>query len=407
MKILCVFGESAYGDAARGDSYEKVNFLPAFRRLGHDVSLFDSFSRHKDADFGELNLRFLRHLDDYRPDLVFMVLMSYEIWTETLDLARAGSPAIIVNWGTDDSWKFNQVSRFLIPHLDFHITTDKGAAARAERAGFSNVVSSQWAASRTQLLEPLPSSQCIYDVSFIGNLYGDRRAWIEGLLGRGVSVTTFGHGSDGGAVAASEIPDIYRKSRVSLNFSDSGLHLIGVRLKRSRQIKARVFEAPGAGSALLTQAADGLCDYFRVGLEIDTFDRLDDLAGKTTFYLSNPAARDRMAWAGHKRTIAEHTYDRRFRDLLDYIDAHVAPERRQRPWRIDPGQLHGLAELHRATKAIWPLRVAIETLARAFVGRDRSARAARRIVFEASWRLVGKRTFGAAGLPGRLFFRES
>ena len=114
-----------------------------------------------------------------------------------------------------------------------------------------------------------------------------------------------------------------------------------------------------------------------------------------------------MAWAGHKRTIAEHTYDRRFRDLLDHIDAHVAPERRQRPWRIDPAQLHGLAELHRATKAIWPLRMAIETLARAFVGRERSARAARRIVFEASWRLLGKRTFGAAGLPGRLFFRES
>src|SRR6185295_3683838 len=144
MKILCVFGESAYGDAARGDSYEKVNFLPVFQRLGHDVSLFDSFSRREDADFGALNLRFLRHLDDYRPDLVFMVLMSYEIWTETLDLARLGSPAIIVNWGTDDSWKFNQVSRFLIPHLDFHITTDKDAAAQAERAGFSNVVSSQW-----------------------------------------------------------------------------------------------------------------------------------------------------------------------------------------------------------------------------------------------------------------------
>ena len=112
-----------------------------------------------------------------------MVLMSYEIWTETLDLARAGSPAIIVNWGTDDSWKFNQVSRFLIPHLDFHITTDKDAAARAERAGFSNVVSSQWAASRTQLLEPLPSSQCIYDVSFIGNLYGESSRLDRGSAG--------------------------------------------------------------------------------------------------------------------------------------------------------------------------------------------------------------------------------
>jgi len=407
MKILCVFGKSAYGDIARGDSYEKVNFLDTFSRLGHDVSLFDSLTRREDTDFGALNLRLLRHLDDYRPDLVFTVLMSYEIWTETLDIIRAGSPAIIVNWGTDDSWKFNQVSQFLIPHLDFHVTTDRDAATRAKRAGFKNVVLSQWAASQTRLLEPLPSNQCIYDVSFVGHMYGDRRAWIEGLRDRGVKVSTFGQGSDGGVVAANDIPGIYRKSLVSLNFSDSGLHLIGAQLKRSRQIKARVFEVPGAGGALLTQTAVGLSDYFRVGQEIDTFDRLDDLAAKAKFYLANPVVRDRLAWAGHKRVIAEHTYDRRFRSLLDYVHTNVAPERSRRPWRIDTGQLQPLVHRHRDTKAIRPLRVAIETIARAIVGRQRGARAARRIVFEASWRMAGKRTFSAAGLPGRLFFRES
>src|SRR4029077_9786223 len=150
---------------------------------------------------------------------------------------------------------------------------------------------------------------------------------------------TFGHGSDGGVVAATVIPEIYRKSRISLNFSDSGLHLTGVRLKRSRQIKARVFEVPGAGGALLTQTASGLSDYFRVGDEIDTFDRLDDLAAKITAYLSNPAARDRMAIAGHRRIVAEHTYDHRFRNLLAHIQAHGAPERKQQHWRIDPNQL--------------------------------------------------------------------
>jgi spore maturation protein CgeB len=407
MKILCVFGESAYGDATRGDSYEKANFVDSFRRLGHDVSLFDSLSRNEDSDFGALNLRFLRHLDDYRPDLVFTALMSYEIWTETLDIVRAGSPAIIVNWGTDDSWKFDQVSRFLIPHLDFHVTTDRDAATRAKRAGFKNVVPSQWAASQARLLEPLPSSQCVYDVSFVGHLYGDRRAWIDGLRDRGVKVSTFGHGSDGGVVAAADIPEIYRKARISLNFSDSGLHLIGVRLKRSRQIKARVFEVPGAGGALLTQAADGLSDYFQLGQEIDTFDELDGLAAKAKLYLTNPEMRDRLALAGHKRIIAEHTYDRRFRGLLDYVHANVAPERKRRPWRIDAGQLQTLVERHRDTKAIRPIRVGIEMVARALVGRQRGARAARRIVFEASWRIAGKRTFSATGLPGRLFFRES
>ena len=407
MKILCVFGRYAYGDPLRGDGYEYANFLPAFAALGHDVELFDSFDRSGYPDFADLNQRFLDRVNAFKPAIIFCVLMNYEIWSETLDIIREKSPAIAVNWGTDDSWKYNQVSRFLIPHVDFHITTDKNTAMRAASAGFGNVVLSQWAASRTQLLEPLPSSQCVHDVSFIGNLYGDRRAWIEGLRARGVTVATFGQGSDGGVVAASDIPEIYRKSRLSLNFSDSGLHLTGVRLKRSRQIKARVFEVPGAGGALLTQTANGLSDYFRVGEEIDTFDRLDDLAAKITAYLSNPTARDRMATAGHKRIIAEHTYDRRFRNLLDHVQAHGAPERRQRPWQIDAGQLQRLVDLHRKIKSIMPLRLAVEGVTRAVLGPEKGARSARRIVFEASWRLAGERTFGAAGLPGRLFFRES
>jgi spore maturation protein CgeB len=407
VKILGVFGRYAYGDPQRGDGYEYANFLPALAALGHDVELFDSFDRRGYVDFADLNQRLLDRVIAFRPDVIFCVLMNYEVWSETLDIVRAKSPAVVINWGTDDSWKFNQVSRFLIPHLDFHVTTDKGGAALAERAGFANVVRSQWAASSAQLREPVPSSDCAYDVSFVGNLYGNRRAWIEGLRARGVKVTTFGHGSEGGVIAASDIPDVYRKSLISLNFSDSGIQLEGLRLKRSRQIKARVFEVPGAGGLLLSQAADGLADYFRIGDEIDTFNRLDDLAGKISFYLANPDARDRLARAGHRRVVAEHTYDRRFRDLLDYVQRHIAPARSRQSWQIDRAEMQNLVELHRRTAAIKPLRVVVNTITRLMLGQEKGARGARRIVFEASWRLAGERTFGAAGLPGRLFFRES
>lgn len=407
MKILCVFGRYAYGDPHRGDGYEYANFIPALSALGHDVELFDSFDRRGYVDFADLNQRLLDRIIAFEPDVIFCVLMNYEVWSETLDIVRAKSPATIVNWGTDDSWKFKQVSRFLIPHLDFHVTTDKSAAALAARAGFANVVRSQWAASSTQLREPLPASECAHDVTFIGNLYGERRAWIEGLRARGVSVTTFGHGSDGGVIAASEIPEVQRKSRISLNFSDSGLQLDGIRLKRSRQIKARVFEAPGAGSLLLTQAADGLSDYFRIGDEIDTFSQLDDLAGKIGFYLANSDTRDRLARAGHRRVVTEHTYDQRFRDLLDHVQTRVAPARTRQSWQIDRAEMQSLVDLHRRTGTIRPLRVAVGALTSLLLGQEKGARGARRIVFEASWRLAGERTFGAAGLPGRLFFRES
>ena len=34
MNILCVFGEHAYGDPARGEGYEYVNFLPCLAETG-------------------------------------------------------------------------------------------------------------------------------------------------------------------------------------------------------------------------------------------------------------------------------------------------------------------------------------------------------------------------------------
>lgn len=407
MKILCVFGRHAYGDPARGESYEAVHFLPAFERIGHQVELFDSFSRAEDEDFASLNLRFVRCVKEYRPDVIFLVLMGYEIWAETLDLVRTSSPAVLVNWGTDDSWKFDQVSRYLAPHLDLHVTTHMNSAYRAEQLGLSNILRSNWAASSAHLASPLPSAECEYDVSFIGSFYGNRRAWIEGLRSRGIKVASFGHGSEGGVVAAGQIPQIYRKSRISLNFADSGRQLNGLRLKHSRQIKARTFEVPGAGGCLMTEPADGLSDYFHVGMEIETFNSLDELAGKIRHYLANPDERDSLAHAGHVRVSEEHTYDRRFTILLKEVFARLPEERMQVPWKLDAAMLAPFVVRHRNNRMIRPLRTVLEKPAQAVLGRHHGSRAARRILFELSWRMLGERTFEAGGLPGRLFFRES
>src|SRR5262249_11402809 len=247
MRVLCVFGRHAYGDPARGEAYEYTNFLPALESIASKVRLFDSFDRATYRDFAELNQQFLRAVIDFRPDVIFAVLMNYELWSETLDLVRCNSPAAILHWGTDDSWKFSQFSRYIAPHVDTHVTTNSEAVKRARACGLRNVVLSQWGASEQLLAEPLRSADCEHDVTFIGSAYGNRRRWIKGLGGRGIKVRWFGHGWDNGGLAASDIPQIYRRSRISLNFADSAMQLTGLSLSHSRQIKARPFEVPGAG----------------------------------------------------------------------------------------------------------------------------------------------------------------
>jgi spore maturation protein CgeB len=405
LKILCVLGASSYGDPARGATHEFANFLPAFRHAGHEVRFVESFLRRTGDDFASLNLELVQEAISFRPDVIFFVLMGYEIWTETLDLLRAHSPVITINWGTDDSWKFDQVSRFLAPHLDFHVTTYASAYTRAHALGSRNVLQSQWGVSEARLSEPVSAEQCEYDVSFVGQLYGERRAWIEGLRQRGIHAEAFGHGSERGPIAADEVANVYRRSRISLNFSDAGHRTIG--RPRDRQIKARIFEVTGAGGFLLTENVDGLSDNFQLGREIDVFTDLDGLAEKIRLYLAHPELRDSIAQAGHLRTHAEHTYTRRFASLLAEALSRFPSARRQTPWTLAPHMLEPHVARHRNKRLIGPLRAILERPAQAVFGNQRGSRAARRLMFELSWRICGERTFSATGLPGRLFYRES
>ncbi len=79
MRILCVFGQYNYGEPSRGEGYEFSNFIPTFRRLGHEVLFLESWNRERYKDFRELNEIFLRTVEEKRPDIVFSVLSNYEI----------------------------------------------------------------------------------------------------------------------------------------------------------------------------------------------------------------------------------------------------------------------------------------------------------------------------------------
>jgi len=401
MRILCVLGQHNYGDPARGEGYEFTNFLPALRRLGHEVEFFESFSRAPYAGFAELNRRLLERVEEFEPDVVFCVLMQYEVWLETLRMIRAGGSRL-VNWSTDDSWKYSMFSRLIAREFDLYVTTCPAAMAWYERDRISSAYLSQWAANAQALAAPIPASECRYAVSFIGSAYGNRRALVDSLRRSGIEVACFGHGWPAGPVKAERIPEIVRASRVSLNFSEGSRGSAGGRLER--QIKARVFEVPGYGGCLLTESAPSLDRYFRIGKEVVTFDKVDGLTGELRRLLAEPDTRDAIARAGHERVRAEHTYDQRFDALLSTLVDRTPPGVR-RP--IDWSEFGRLPRRHRPGPALRALRALLVGPARLIWGPGRGPRAARRLLFELSWRLMGARTYEASGWPGRLFYLES
>ncbi len=389
MKILAVFGEFQYGDRTRGEGVEYALFIPALRRLGHEVRHFDSWDRSRHGDFAKLNQYLLDVVDEFRPDLMLTVHMEYELWSETLDAIRARGDVATVSWAADDSWKFREVSRFIGPHYHAMATTYDYRLAEYRAAGIGQVMLTQWAASSEFLAPPVPASACTWPVSFVGAAHGERRARIQRLRDAGIKVACFGHGWEHGPVDTAEMFRIMRQSVISLNFANS---------RGAPQIKARCFEVPGAGGFLLTEHVPGLERFYVPGTEIATFGSDEGLVSAISHFLANLDERDRIARAGYHRTVAEHTYERRLAALLDFTLSAASNA-------VPPAMpdMRLAVQRHRTGMGLRLLRYLLVAAASLVYGRKRGLRAARRLVFELSWRLAGSATFSAAGWPGRMF----
>jgi spore maturation protein CgeB len=85
----------------------------------------------------------------------------------------------------------------------------------------------------------------------------------------------------------------------------------------------RLYEATGMGCLLVTDYKDNLCEMFEPEQEVVTYRDAAECADKVLFYLDerNRAARERIAAAGHRRTLNEHTYHARMKHLVELIDA--------------------------------------------------------------------------------------
>jgi spore maturation protein CgeB len=394
MKILCVFGRHQYGDPKRGLSTEYASFVPAFRHLGHEVLHFESWDPEAYEDFAELNERLLETVESFRPDVMFTQQMAYELWLETLQIIKARGDVATVSWAADDSWKYREVSRFIGPAYHAMTTTYDYVVPWYRKDGMDRVLHTQWGVPDDWLRKPMPASECRYQVSFVGAAHGERREQIEKLRAAGLDIACFGHGWPNGPVEMDDIPNIMRQSVISLNFANS---------KGDNQIKARTFEVPGAGGFLLTESAKGLDCFFQPEKEISVYENFSELVDKIHYYLAHEKQRDDIALAGFERTRREHTYSNRMRAVI----THTLGVKSNTKEEALPLSLEDAIAAHRLTRPLKVLRgVLVGALSIPF-GQDRSPRAARRLVFELSWRLTGRHTFTAAGWPGRMFYRES
>lgn len=86
----------------------------------------------------------------------------------------------------------------------------------------------------------------------------------------------------------------------------------------------RLFEATGMGALLVTDWKKDLGTVFDVGKEVVAYKSIEECAELIRYYLDHPRERDAIAAAGQKRTLQQHTYWHRARQLAEVAKQRLA-----------------------------------------------------------------------------------
>lgn len=328
MKLLYCGVYHDYGKAERGPSFEEVNIGDALRRMqGLEVISFHfDVIQHRS---GDVNTEFVALIRRERPDMTLIVLAYDDFDPQALDQARKHTT--LVSWGCDDHWRFRTgyMQRYA-PHFDFCITTYRPAVQDYQAVGQPNVIVSQWGCNH-RFFRPSTEGY-LYDVSFVGQNYGPRLEIINHLWRHGINVTVFGRRWPGtrrgwkrglrfmlfgenpakaGYADYCDLPEIYGRSKINLCLNNN---MTGI-----DNIKGRNFEVPACRGFLLSGPAYGLEEYFEIGKEVVVYQNADDLADKITYYLQHDKEREQIAQAGYECALRDHTYEKRFSDILSAL----------------------------------------------------------------------------------------
>ena len=87
----------------------------------------------------------------------------------------------------------------------------------------------------------------------------------------------------------------------------------------------RLYEATGVGTLLLTDAKRNLGELFAVGEEVVAYEDENELVERVNHLLAHPEEAERIAAAGQARTLRDHTYAVRMRDLAAILSRRLRP----------------------------------------------------------------------------------
>jgi FkbM family methyltransferase len=326
------------------------NLYESLCAMGHDVVEFaydlETTARHLDPNdpdsaafiagnrprLGAELLRQIREAHDHqRIDVFFSYFYDACVEPAVLDQIKAMGIKTI-NWYCNASHQF-QLVRDISPSYDYCLVPEKARLDDYRAIGATPIYCQE--AANSALYRPYPLAQ-EFDVTFVGQCYGDRADHVMWLRDHGVDVRVWGPrwhfhvrprsrnplkrlfgtpaglppDAVGGILSDADMIRMYSRSKINVGFS-----MCGERARPSERvvhIRLRDFEVPMSGGFYLVEHQDELLEFFDVGQEIETYRSREEMLDKIRFYLAHDAERDRIRHAGRARCLRDHTWQHRF-----------------------------------------------------------------------------------------------
>lgn len=320
----------------------------ALSRLGHEVTFFD----YREEAYGRrgyltprlwrklifpqfivekfvrlMNNRLINVARTIKPALV-LVSKGELLYPQTIEEIKRQTLATTVVWHTDSPFTALCSNRKVITALcryDLCCVFDPWYVPEILRHGASRAVYLPVGCDPAihRRMEVSQRDKRIYgsDVCFVGNLQThisprrkilaaisdfDLKIW--GVSWKALRDDRLRSRIVGRSVYGDEYAKVYSASKIALNVHHP---------QCIKALNPRTFEVTACGCLLVTDVMAELPKFFEPGKEVVTFQEIEELRDKLRFFLKNERARRKVADAGMKRALSEHTYDARMQKLLE------------------------------------------------------------------------------------------
>ena len=325
--------------------YDLAQYIQVVRGNGANKS--PEFIAQTQYAFGQELLKQIKLAHYKKPIDMFFSYFSSRIVSPAIIEAIGQLGIVTVNWYCNGSYQFHLVEKIASAY-DYSLVPEKFRLPDYKRIGANPIYCQEAANPNIYKPHALPVE---FDVTFVGQKYGDRPDYIRHLLDQEIDVHVWGPYWQGGGPAIplwrkvgsrvkrflhsseplfpvkipaertglplsdEQLIQMYSRSKISLGFSN-----VADTTTEIKQVRLRDFEAPMSGAFYMVEYMEELEEFFDIGKEIVCYHDKKDLADKIKYYLKHDQERETIRQAGLARARHDHTWHKRFQSCFSQMD---------------------------------------------------------------------------------------